>query len=324
MRYSTFIGRFQPPHSGHIKVIREALKVTDKIIVIVGSSNQPRSIRNPFTFDERYELFCTWFEHNELERIIFVPMEDCNYRDNVWIRNIKEAVSTIAKDATEIYLAGHRKDGTSYYLDLFPTWKSISVENHMNYNSTEIRENIFNHPDTILGGPIKDIIKKPNFQELIKEYQIVKKYKEAWAAEPFPPTFNTVDAIVVQSGHVLMVERGASPGIGLLALPGGFINQNETLLDAAIRELKEETKIDVPSKVLRGSIVASHTFDDPYRSARGRTITHAFYIELDKSKNLPKVKGSDDAANALWIPIEKLDRSKIFEDHLDIINYFLK
>jgi bifunctional NMN adenylyltransferase/nudix hydrolase len=94
--------------------------------------------------------------------------------------------------------------------------------------------------------------------------------------------------------------------------------------DAALRELREETGIKVPEKVLRGSIVGSRVFDAIDRSQRGRTITHAFHIVLDDGEyNLPKVKGSDDAAQAQWIPISKLNSEEIFEDHADIIAYFL-
>ena len=69
----------------------------------------------------------------------------------------------------------------------------------------------------------------------------------------------------------------------------------ERLLDACIRELREETKIKVPGPILKGSIKRQSVYDDPYRSARGRTLTHGFYIELEPSAELPKVKGSDDA-----------------------------
>jgi len=94
--------------------------------------------------------------------------------------------------------------------------------------------------------------------------------------------------------------------------------------DAALRELKEETGIKVPEKVLRGSIVSNRVFDAPDRSQRGRTITHAIHIALEDGEwNLPKVKGSDDAARAKWIPISRLNSEEIFEDHFDIIQYFL-
>ena len=139
----------------------------------------------------------------------------------------------------------------------------------------------------------------------------------------FPPTYHTVDAVVVQSGHILLVKRGGMPGKGLWALPGGFLNQDETMLDGAIRELKEETKIKVPLPVLKGSIKESKTFDAPKRSSRGRTITQAFFIDLGVGE-LPKVKGSDDAELARWIPFNDLRQEDFFEDHWAICDHFLK
>jgi bifunctional NMN adenylyltransferase/nudix hydrolase len=161
------------------------------------------------------------------------------------------------------------------------------------------------------------------FETLRAEYRMVQKYKEAWKAAPFPPTFMTVDAVVVQSGHILLVKRGDMPGKGLWALPGGFLNQEETMLDGAIRELKEETKIKVPVPVLKGSIKDSKTFDHPNRSSRGRTITTAFYIDLGFGEELPKVKGSDDAQDARWVPFNEVDREQMFEDHFAILDNFI-
>ena len=87
-----------------------------------------------------------------------------------------------------------------------------------------------------------------------------------------------------------------------------------------IRELREETRIKVPAPVLAGSIIKQQVFDDPYRSARGRTITHAFLIELKPdAQGLPKVKGGDDAQHALWVALGDLNPERLFEDHFQII-----
>ena len=103
-----------------------------------------------------------------------------------------------------------------------------------------------------------------------------------------------------------------------MALPGGFVNPKERLKDAVIRELREETRIKVPAPVLAGSITKEQIFDDPYRSARGRTITQAFLIELQGDK-LPKVKGGDDAKSAFWVPFAEIKPEMMFEDHYHII-----
>ena len=167
---------------------------------------------------------------------------------------------------------------------------------------------------------LDDFKKTEDYQQLHEEADFIDKYKRQWQAAPYPPTFMTADALIVQSGHILLVERRSMPGRGLWALPGGFVNPKETLFDACIRELREETRLKVPEPVLRGSCHSQHTFDDPYRSARGRTITQAFYFQLKNDpKGLPKVKGGDDAAKAFWLPLAELDATMMFEDHYAII-----
>jgi bifunctional NMN adenylyltransferase/nudix hydrolase len=103
-----------------------------------------------------------------------------------------------------------------------------------------------------------------------------------------------------------------------MALPGGFLDANERLKTAVIRELREETRIKVPAPVLLGSITKTEVFDDPHRSARGRTVTHAYLIEL-KGEKLPKVKGGDDASKAFWVPFADVKPEQMFEDHFHII-----
>jgi bifunctional NMN adenylyltransferase/nudix hydrolase len=165
---------------------------------------------------------------------------------------------------------------------------------------------------------LAEFIDTADYKLIREEYEFVAKYRLAWAAAPYAPTFVTVDAIVVQSGHVALVRRRAAPGKGLWAMPGGFLNVGERIRDAVIRELREETGIKVPDKVLRGSIVAQDVFDDPNRSARGRTITHAFLFKLEDGP-LPRIKGMDDADKAWWEPISNLKREHFFEDHVDIL-----
>jgi bifunctional NMN adenylyltransferase/nudix hydrolase len=123
---------------------------------------------------------------------------------------------------------------------------------------------------------------------------------------------------------VLLVARGAQPGQGLLALPGGFLRGDERLLDAVLRELREETRLKLPAPVLRGSLRAQEVFDHPERSLRGRTITHAFHFDFPGGE-LPPVKGGDDATRARWVPLAALREleSQLFEDHFFIIERFV-
>jgi bifunctional NMN adenylyltransferase/nudix hydrolase len=340
-----FIGRFSPFHNGHKAVIDEALKRAKEVIVVVGSSFAARNIRNPFTFEERRDTIKAVFPQGNVK---VVPVADYPYDDSKWIAAVQNVVyGAIASNGWEdfppkIGLIGHEKDGTSYYLKIFPTWGSVSVANVDGINATDIRVALLGDnkegldPIKLVPKEVAKIIAKiigngpEGYSEawlnLRMEYLMIKKYKESWASAPFPPTFVTVDAVVVQSGHVLLVKRGAMPGKGLWALPGGFLNQDETMLDGAIRELKEETKIKVPVPVLKGSIKGSQVFDLPNRSQRGRTITQAFFIDLGFDMKLPKVTGADDAEKAFWVPLNDVvsQRDKFFEDHFAIISYFTK
>lgn len=343
-----FIGRFQPFHNGHKAVIEAALEQAKEVVVVVGSSFAARNIRNPFTFQERKAMIEACFtepQHFAYEgaqgrvktpRVKVVPVSDFPYDDNKWVNAIQKIVDETVPHAQDVGLIGHSKDSTSYYLNIFPRWKNhVEVPDVGGINATDIRNCLFGNCDfaalddmpnaardemnkvIIAGGKIGGY-----WDTLYNEYQMVKKYKEAWKAAPFPPTFMTVDAVVVQSGHILLVKRGDMPGKGQWALPGGFLNQEETMLDGAIRELKEETKIKVPVPVLKGSIKSSKTFDAPNRSSRGRTITQAFHIDLGVGE-LPKVKGSDDAEKAFWVPFKDVKQEKMFEDHFFIIDNFL-
>ncbi len=339
--FAVFIGRFQPLHNGHLQVIRTGLARADKLILLIGSAWQARNARNPWSHQEREQMVRSCLSEEENRRLLCLPLMDSPYNDEIWVRNVQ---ATVAGLATAHYttphrpmkttLIGHRKDATGYYLSLFPQWSSISVDNVANLSATPLRERFFTEApaellpqltkDGILPDGVSDWLRdfaesNPGYAQVRDELAFVRKYQSAWNNAPYAPTFVTVDGAVVQSGHILLVERRANPGKGLWALPGGFVDPGERLLDACLRELREETRLKVPAPVLKGSIRQQRVYDDPYRSARGRTITHGFYFELAPQAELPKVKGGDDARTARWVPLAELDPQSLFEDHYFII-----
>lgn len=342
-----FIGRFCPFHAGHHRVVETALEKAQNLVILVGSARSPRSHRVPFTFSERRDMIEQSLSAEQRARVLVLPLEDSTYNDARWIQNVQnlvaQAQARFGQDpaTSSVTLIGHSRDHTSYYLKLFPQWHSTNVESFGNISGTNIRNSYFSNighmwvqdadghregdlpQDAVVTTHVQKFlstfIDTPSYKLIRDEYEFVLKYKASWAAAPYAPTFVTVDAIVVQSGHVLLVRRGAMPGKGQWAMPGGFINQNERIQDAVIRELREETQIKVPDPVLRGSIVAQDVFDDPNRSSRGRTITHAFLIKLRDDTSLPRVKGSDDADKARWCAISDLRPEEFFEDHHAII-----
>lgn len=327
-----FIGRFQPFHLGHKAVVDTALENAKKVLIVLGSHDQPRTARNPFTTQERIAFITAVYpDLVKAGRIVFAPQVDHTYNLDRWIAGIQASAHMAANnpftpDPVKIGLIGHNKDHTSFYLKAFPTWGCVEAMNYDNIDATKIRSRYFGMSDRVdemvpepVLGFLENWFNKQDFYDIRQEHVFIDKYKEQWKDAPYPPTFFTSDSVVVQSGHVLLVERKAAPGKGLWALPGGFIGQHELAFDAAIRELREETRISVPEPVLRGSFVKEQRFEDPHRSLRGRTITIAHHFELKRERTLPKVKGSDDARKAWWEPLGNLDRKKFFEDHYDII-----
>jgi bifunctional NMN adenylyltransferase/nudix hydrolase len=331
-----FIGRFQPVHTGHINVIQTALSMAEDVVVLVGSSNQPRTSKNPWLFHEREAMIYGGLDEADRCRTEVKPLHDQKYNDQAWASEVQRLVDEAAAQISstrslKIALIGHNKDESSYYLKMFPQWKLIDHEMNENINATDLREIMFEGkslkflsgvlPQSVL-VELERFTYTEDFKLLQREYNMIKSYKKAWEAAPYAPIFVTVDAVVVQSGHILLVERDAAPGEGLFAMPGGFLNQDEWIEDGVLRELREETKLRVPTPVLKGSIKYRGVFDRPDRSLRGRTITHAYLIELPPGE-LPTVKGSDDARSAFWLPISELSESQMFEDHYHVIKALL-
>lgn len=133
----------------------------------------------------------------------------------------------------------------------------------------------------------------------------------------YPRAAVTTDALVyVKEGNeifVLLVERGNEPFKNKWALPGGFIEMDEILELACIRELQEETGLVVDK------MKQFRVYDAVDRDPRHRTISVIYSAGLDKRE---QVKGGDDAARAGWFPVS--DLPELAFDHLQILRDFFQ
>ncbi|HPE75128.1 MAG TPA: NUDIX hydrolase [Draconibacterium sp.] len=133
----------------------------------------------------------------------------------------------------------------------------------------------------------------------------------------YPRAAVTTDALVFVKENneqfILLIERLNEPFKNKWALPGGFIEMDETLENACKRELEEETGLKVDK------MTQFKTYDAVDRDPRHRTISTIFFAELDKKQ---KVKGGDDAARAEWFPVSGLP--ELAFDHEQIIKEFFK
>ena len=127
----------------------------------------------------------------------------------------------------------------------------------------------------------------------------------------YPRPAVTADCVVItkeKEPKVLLIQRGNEPFKGCWAIPGGFMNMDETAEQCALRELEEETGLKVTG--IRQIGAYSKVDRDP----RGRTITVAYLAIIE---NVEAVKGLDDAAIAEWFPLSALP--KLAFDHAVIM-----
>lgn len=128
----------------------------------------------------------------------------------------------------------------------------------------------------------------------------------------------TVDVIIfslrAKRLHALLIRRGAWPFEGQWAIPGGFVRMDESLEDAARRELREETGVD------QAQLEQLHAFGDPGRDPRMRIITVS-YTALIPSDHVT-LQAATDASDAGWFAVDELPRPLAF-DHSRILDFAL-
>jgi bifunctional NMN adenylyltransferase/nudix hydrolase len=327
------VGRFQPFHHAHAALLRAALARAGRVLVVLGSAFSARSVRNPFTVEERAAMIAASLDARAARRVSFVLVRDY-YDDRRWAAAVECGVQEkmrewgFSSDA-RVALIGFHKDASTDYLRLFPRWSLQTLERQGDIDASAIRRMYFTECMNASGASLvppavarflADWATRADFAAIQEEYQAVLAYRQKWGTGPFV----TLDALVTVAGHVLLVRRKHTPGRGLWAIPGGFLEGRERLCQGALRELKEETGLDAPDADLIDALREVAVFDHPDRSTRGRILTHAHWFDLPLAV-LPKVRGADDAAEARWFPIAELSalETELFEDHFHILDHFL-
>ncbi len=332
LQAAVLIGRFQPFHNGHAALLHQALQTAPRVVVVLGSAFQARDAKDPFTSDERTAMIGASLETADRARVQFVPVRDC-YDERHWADSVIAAVQQIIGNAMPVALIGHHKDLSSAYLNRFPGWTLVEAGRSGDVDATRLRQIYFEGDDVdviqALLAPLappavcqylKGWARLAHYARLREEHRAVEAGKKKWGTGPFI----TVDAVVRAAEHVLLIQRARSPGKGMWALPGGFLEPRERVLAGAIRELREETGFALLDSDLEAALSGVAVFDHPDRSLRGRTITHAHFFDIVCTRP-PQVAAADDAAAAKWVPVTALREreAELFEDHFHILNHFL-
>lgn len=129
----------------------------------------------------------------------------------------------------------------------------------------------------------------------------------------YPRPALTVDCVVFgldeEDLKVLLIQRGLEPFKGRWALPGGFVQMEESLEDAARRELAEE------AGMRPGLLEQLYTFGDPGRDPRGRVVSVAYFALVKLTDH--KVQAATDASEAAWFSV--WDMPKLAFDHAEVV-----
>jgi bifunctional NMN adenylyltransferase/nudix hydrolase len=329
LEFGVFIGRFQPPHLAHEASFRRGLELFETLILVIGSASVYPNIKNPFPFELRCEMVLASLEPELRSRVKCVPSLDEFEREDLWLEGVREAVKSVSGSSTSVGLLSYIKDSSGYYQNSFQEWPVFASGVESPLNATDVRISMYegrNDWCEMVGPGVREILElwqsTPEFPRLQLEYRTIKAWNLEASKMKYPIIGVTVDSLVTCAGQVLLIERGGLLGKGAWALPGGFLEPDETLEHGAIRELLEETGLKVSIQP-----TSSRTFDWPTRSLRGRVISQGFHFNLEPDRSEgepPTVKAADDAARAFWVPLDTAleSRERFHDDHWFMLRWF--
>ncbi len=288
MKRALFIGRFQPPHKGHINFIEKISKNFDEVIIGIGSSNKAYTFDNPFTVKEREEMFN---ESLKIKNYVIVPIPDIhNYRE--WVKHVEKLVPRF-----DVVFSGNK-----IVKNLFENagYKVVEIKKKEKFSATTIREAM------LAGRPWKKYVCS-GVAKIIEKIGGVERIKRLYYSSPSI----AVDVIIEMDGGLVLIERKNYP-YGW-AIPGGLVNYGEKVEEAAIREIKEETNLKIKSLKLFG------VYSDPKRDPRRHVISLVYITKVDRGK----IKAGDDAKNVKIFKFEEIPNKLAF-DHRKIIDDYLR
>lgn len=331
-KLAVIIGRFQPLHYGHLHLMESALDYSDNVLILIGSSFCGQSHRNPFDYVRRASWIKNAFLGND--SINTIGISDYPHSNEEWLihttKEILEYDTSIVAD--DICIIGHSKDDTSSYLDHFP-FDYIDVEMYSDFHATDIRNFIYSNKleyvESIVPVHVyRDLVEYAASEEclhMVQEKKHQEDHMKPYDLLDFPPVFVTGDAVVLCNNHILLIKRGNIHGYGQWALPGGYLDAGETVDKCILRELHEETSLDI-SDMDDAHLAKVIMFDSPGRSAMARSITHAGLILIENRDSLPDISPNDDAIDVKWVHIDSLIslRTVIFLDHYHIMVHLIK
>lgn len=321
MKLGLIIGRFQPLHSGHVAIIEQALEQNEKVLLLVGSAQKLPDYKNPFHVDLRIDLIEEVFE-DRLDNLVIQGVNDYP-TDAEWVADIIDRILELEDDPENVTLYTSEKD-EEFYRGNFNC--PVEVSDSGGLSATGIRAAMYRGntnwmgkcPETVENF-LSDFISSNEWERLRNEYQLCTTSREEATANhkwnnPIEPV---VHACVVQNNKVLLVQRGGIRGHGQWALPGGFLDNHESTHTGALRELKEETGLDLAEV---RAITIAQAVGENLNGISTRTLAVNYLFAVHNDEELELVAG-DDAKALQWVDLADIVSGdfQLFYNHNDFV-----
>jgi len=321
------IGRFQPFHKGHRALINHAIEECDQVVVFIGSSNKLRDFNNPFSNEERKEFILRSYVNEEKLNIMYLH-DKPSLSD--WVSNVYGFLDHLADvdlDPSTVNLYTSDKDaefyGETFLFNIVPC-KVPGV------SGTSIRKGLYdgNGERSLMpqstASMVDLIVKTKHWEHMRAEFtQCLSGKARATMAHQFNnPVEPVVHAVVTQSNKVLLVKRNTIRGYGQWAIPGGFLESNESTQAGALRELREETGVDLKDyQCAQLAMALEENLDD--LSVRTLGINFLFAVKPEEVINV--VIDPEEILEYKWTDIADItsEREILFYNHNLVVQRLL-
>ena len=309
------IGRFQPFHNSHKDLVDYALANSDYVIVVVGSSFRSRLPRNPFTFEERRDVIRKIYPNIHIK-----PCEDY-ITDKAWAQQIADTIREYTGNPKDVCIYGDPTDNAYNRNSLNGlSYNYQDYVSELGVRASQVRDLVYNsyHHQAVAWSHLVP----PETTEFLNgvDIDIIDSLDSTRKRNLFTQgIYVTIDNIVTWRNHIVLVQRKDND---MYALPGGYLEKDERIVTGALRELEEETGLTKDILAPGGEFVV----DNVHRSGFGRLISHVYKWRCNNYIDAPKIKGGDDAKEAVWMDTNIIPRLKdqFHDDHYQIIDHARK
>lgn len=258
-RSAVYVGRFQPPHRAHLGTVLGALDAFPRVLVLLGSANLARSVRNPFTAGERAAMFRAALRDAGVERrrVLLRPLAD-RFDADAWAADVRAAAREVLGDVTPA-LVGFEKDASTAYLRWFPGWERLLTPSVPGLNATDLRAAF------LTGRPLPEGVPEP-VRAFLARFALTPAFKRLQAEREAVEAARTSLSpgaglheerwLYVRGEQVWLHTRTGPIGRGLWELPGRVLPPGER------PESPADVVIDHPARALVAP-TAAHVYLRP-------------------------------------------------------------